>query len=188
MKRIQLIIPGQPPSKSNHYKLGTIPVAGATKCPYCHTRKVQGHLYKSPEVQEYERDFEAHTARARPETPLGYPTGADKPWGGSPGLVVHIRTWFSSWAPDCDGPAKVLLDLLQSCRFISNDSRVRRLILDKDKDSDNPRAEVEVLPWIEKDADGDLFGWAPEKCQGWLATNAPREVLDHIETLKEREL
>jgi len=62
-------------------------------------------------------------------------------------VVVMLRFFFETLGADIDGPVKPTLDALQAARVFENDNRVRLLLVEKEKDPDHPRLEVEVMPW-----------------------------------------
>ena len=60
---------------------------------------------------------------------------------------LHVRLWFvfPSNRNDLDGPIKGTLDALQAGGLYLNDRQVVRLEVDKDRDPEAPRVEVEVV-------------------------------------------
>ena len=63
------------------------------------------------------------------------------------GMVeVRIRLFMARNSGDIDGRAKKILDSIQGYGY-QNDSQVRRLVMEMETDPENPRAEVEVVPF-----------------------------------------
>lgn len=108
---------GQPPSKSNSYKIITI---GG------------GHrLGKTTALTNYEKSFFMQCGLR----------GADI----SKRFRIDVDVYFSSDRPDLDNSLKIVLDCLQSCKAIRNDRlcaeiRARKLI-----DKVNPRIEFLII-------------------------------------------
>ncbi len=115
---IEFTILGQPPSKSNSYRVG----------------KVAGHgmLYKSKELKKYEEHFQIQI----PSKYRGVKIEGD--------LCVSIICFFSSRRPDLDNAAKALLDCLQNGGVIKNDRSFIEVHLYKKLDKDNPRAIISI--------------------------------------------
>ena len=114
------VISGQPPSKSNAYKIVTI----------------GGHssLAKTKATKQYEESFFLQCSLR----------GA----GIHRRFCLEVDVFFQSDRPDLDNALKVLLDCLQACKAIKNDRlcveiRARKLI-----DKLHPRIEFTVTELI----------------------------------------
>jgi hypothetical protein len=59
---------------------------------------------------------------------------------------VVARLVFPTLGSDIDGPVKFLLDSLQAAGLVVNDTRIRRLVLEKMDPDGSPRIEVAVGP------------------------------------------
>jgi hypothetical protein len=57
---------------------------------------------------------------------------------------VTVRFVFKTRRSDADGPVKFVLDSLQAAGFVKNDSRVRRITVEKLEPDGKPRTEIEV--------------------------------------------
>lgn len=112
---ITLIIKGNPPSKSNCYRVGK----AGNRCI----------MFKGKQLKEYEASFAAQV----PE---------DCKQGFEGDLMVVMHCYFSSRRPDLDNAAKCCLDQLQATGVILNDRQVMRLFMRKYLDKENPRVEI----------------------------------------------
>jgi Holliday junction resolvase RusA-like endonuclease len=117
--KIDLIIKGNPPSKSNSYKIITI---------YGH-----GSLGKTSALKKYERDF----ALQIPETCKNQLTACK--W-----YRIYLAVYFDSNRQDLDNAAKIILDCLQKNEVIKNDRWVKFLGMAKYLDKTNPRVEIQI--------------------------------------------
>ena len=109
---------GQPPSKSNSYKIITI--AG-------HSR-----LGKTPATQSYENAFYIQVGSYKNLEIEGF-------------FELHIRVYFTTMSHDLDNALKVVLDCLQYTHTIKNDNRCTRIVADKFIDKANPRIEFRIV-------------------------------------------
>lgn len=111
-------IPGQPPSKSNTYKIV----------------KFDGHLTlsKTKATKAYETSFYWHV-------------GAYRNLGISGPFELHIRAYFASLSHDLDNSLKVVLDCLQYAKAIKNDNKCCKIVAEKFVDKDNPRIEFMLV-------------------------------------------
>lgn len=110
------IIYGQPPSKSNSYKIITI--AGRFK------------LGKTDATKKYEQDFFMQCSLRKK--------------GICKRFKLTVDVFFGSDRPDLDNAMKVLLDCLQSCEVIKNDRLCAEIHARKLIDKQNPRIEFEI--------------------------------------------
>jgi len=118
---------GQPPSKSNSYKI----------------IYYQGHpsLGKTRATEEYENSFYMQVGPYKNLAIQGF-------------FELEVRVYFSSLTHDLDNSLKVMLDCLQHANAIKNDNRCTRIVADKFIDKNNPRiefrlievGEVEIMP------------------------------------------
>lgn len=109
---------GQPPSKSNTYKIITF--AGHSK------------LGKTPATQKYEKAFYIQVGSYRNMMITGF-------------FELHIRVYFSTMSHDLDNSLKVVLDCLQQTQTIKNDNKCVRIVADKFVDKLNPRIEFKLV-------------------------------------------
>lgn len=107
------IIYGQPPSKSNAYRIITI--------------RGHGSLAKTAATKKYEESFFMQCGLRN--------ANIDKRF------KLDMDVYFSSDRPDLDNSAKVVLDMLQSCKVIKNDRLCAEIHARKLIDKENPRIE-----------------------------------------------
>ncbi|MCM1484060.1 MAG: RusA family crossover junction endodeoxyribonuclease [Muribaculaceae bacterium] len=107
---------GQPPSKSNTYRI--IELYG---------RRTLG---KTPALERYEMDFFRQCSLR----------GA----GISRRFRLTVDVFFGSDRPDLDNSLKVILDCLQACRAIKNDRLCSEIHARKFTDKKNPRIEFAI--------------------------------------------
>ena len=124
MKLIEFTIYGNPPSKSNGYKIITLPSVFAGKRP-------RSSLAKTAKLKAYERDFFSQI------------TGAQR-LGLECKITAILRVYNDSWRPDLDGSFKVIFDCLQRGGVIKNDRQIKRIVAEQFKDAQNPRVEIEL--------------------------------------------
>lgn len=107
------VIYGQPPSKSNSYKIITI----------------SGHasMAKTSATKEYEGQFYLQCPYRN--------QNIDK------FFTLDVDVYFKSNQPDLDNALKVVLDCLQSCKAIANDRFCTEIHARKLIDKENPRIE-----------------------------------------------
>lgn len=134
MKHEQVIY-GQPPSKSNQYRIITL--------------SGHGSLAKTTTLKEYEKRFYLECGAYRNRNIKGF-------------FEIYLDVYFQSNRPDIDNCLKVVLDCLQSCKAITNDRNCVKIVANKFIDKNNPRIEftlVEVNGIEEKNSKTpDLFG------------------------------
>lgn len=111
-------IVGQPPSKSNSYKV--IYVAGHSK------------LGKAAATKHYEDSFYLQTGPYKKLNIQGY-------------FELYVRVYFTTMAHDLDNALKVVLDCLQRAEAFKNDNRCTRIVADKFVDRANPRIEFRLV-------------------------------------------
>lgn len=112
------IILGNPPSKSNCYKIVAF----------------NGHasLAKTPALKQYEKDFYIQCNQYRDKNIEGY-------------FEFHVKVFYQSQRQDLDNAMKILLDCLQSCNAIKNDNKCVKIVAEKYLDKNNPRVEFEII-------------------------------------------
>lgn len=110
------IIHGQPPSKSNCYKVITI--------------NGHGSLGKTTSLKAYEESFFMQCSMRRANTSKRFKIIAD--------------VFFKSDQPDLDNAFKIILDCLQSCKAIKNDRLCAEIHARKLIDKENPRVEFVI--------------------------------------------
>ena len=108
---------GNPPSKSNSYKI--VKIRGVTT------------LAKTPALIKYENDFYIQCNHYRDKNIEGY-------------FKFTADIFYSSQRLDLDNCAKIILDCLQRCKAIKNDNRCTELHLRKFLDKQNPRIEFSI--------------------------------------------
>ena len=112
---------GQPPSKSNSYKIITL----------------NGHfkLGKTAATKKYEQDFFMQCSLRKK--------------GICKRFKITLDVYFNSDRPDLDNSCKVILDCLQTCGAIKNDRFCAEIHARKLIDKRNPRIEFEIEELIE---------------------------------------
>lgn len=121
MKHEQVIY-GQPPSKSNSYKIITVTTNG----------KKHGSLSKTDAMNKYEHDFILQCGAYRNKNIKGF-------------FELYIDVYFHSNQPDLDNALKVILDCLQLCKAIKNDRDCVKIVAQKFVDKNRPRAEFTLV-------------------------------------------
>lgn len=111
------VIIGQPPSKSNSYRIVTI---GG-----------HGSLAKTAKLKEYERSFYLQCNKYRNKAISGF-------------FELYLDAYMSSQRPDLDNIFKVVLDMLQSCKAIANDRNCVKIVAQKFVDKKEPRIEFTI--------------------------------------------
>lgn len=109
---------GQPPSKSNSYRIVRINGVSAIR--------------KTDAVEQYEQNFYIQLGQYKNLNITGF-------------FELHIRCYFRSLSSDLDGAFKVILDTLQTAHAIKNDNRCTRIVADKFVDKLNPRIEFRLV-------------------------------------------
>lgn len=107
---------GQPPSKSNCYKVITL--------------SGHGSLGKTTALKSYEESFFMQCGLRGANINKRFKIKAD--------------VYFKSDQPDLDNAFKVILDCLQTCRAIKNDRLCAEIHARKLIDKENPRIEFEI--------------------------------------------
>lgn len=120
-----MTIYGQPPSKSNCYRV--VRIAG------------HGSLSKTAQLRKYEEDFFM-------QCPLRGKMTATR-------FRLTVDVYYRSDLPDLDNALKVILDCLQNCRAIKNDRLCAEIHARKLIDKANPRIEFDIEELTEKDTD-----------------------------------
>lgn len=116
MKLPRQIIYGQPPSKSNCYKVITI--------------RGHGSLGKTTALKAYEESF--------------FMQCSIRHMNVSKRFKLTAYVFFKSDQPDLDNAFKIILDCLQSCKAIKNDRLCAEIHAHKMIDKLNPRVEFEI--------------------------------------------
>lgn len=111
------VIYGNPPSKSNCYKIVTI--------------RGHGSLAKTEGLRKYEADFYIQCNHYRNKNIEGY-------------FEVYVDAFFDSQRQDLDNVLKCLLDCLQHVKAFKNDNKVVKIVAQKFLDKKNPRIEFEL--------------------------------------------
>lgn len=112
------VIYGNPPSKSNCYRI----VKFGNKAS----------LAKTPALKKYEQDFFIQCNEYRDKNIEGY-------------FEFHVKVFYQSQRQDLDNAMKILLDCLQSCKAIKNDNKCVKIVAEKYLDKNNPRVEFEII-------------------------------------------
>jgi Holliday junction resolvase RusA-like endonuclease len=108
---------GNPPSKSNCYRIITI---GG-----------HGSLAKTKALKKYEDDFFIQCDKYRNKNIDEY-------------FEFHVRVFYPSQRADLDNSLKCVLDCLQKCKAISNDNKCTRIVAEKFLDKERPRIEFMI--------------------------------------------
>lgn len=111
------IIYGQPPSKSNAYRVVTI--------------HGHGSLAKTAATKKYEESFFMQCGLRN--------ANIDKRF------MLDMDVYFASDRPDLDNSCKVVLDMLQTVKAIKNDRKCAEIHARKFIDKDNPRIEFKII-------------------------------------------
>lgn len=114
---IQIIL-GNPPSKSNCYRI----VKFGNKAS----------LAKTPALNAYRESFFMQCGKYRDKNITGF-------------FEFHVKAYLTSMAQDLDNILKELLDSLAACGGIKNDNRCVKIVAEKYLDKVNPRVEFEVI-------------------------------------------
>lgn len=117
MKHEQVIY-GNPPSKSNQYRI--INIGG------------HGSLGKTDALHKYERDFYLQCGAYRNKNIKGF-------------FELYIDVYFQSNRPDLDNALKSTLDCLQGCKAIANDRNCVKIVANKFIDPVRPRLEFTIV-------------------------------------------
>ena len=117
MKHEQVIY-GQPPSKSNQYRIITL--------------SGHGSLAKTTTLKEYEKRFYLECGAYRNRNIKGF-------------FEIYLDVYFQSNRPDIDNCLKVVLDCLQSCKAITNDRNCVKIVANKFIDKNCPRIEFTLV-------------------------------------------
>lgn len=111
-------IVGQPPSKSNTYKIITL--------------SGHGSLAKTPGLKAYENSFYMQVGKYRNLMIEGY-------------FEIHLRVYFATMSHDLDNSLKIILDCLQYTKTIKNDNKCVKIVAEKFIDKSNPRIEFRLV-------------------------------------------
>ena len=122
---MKFVIFGNPPSKSNGYKVIAVPNGKGG---------FRGSLCKTDRLVAYEKSF---ALQVRPSMRVGL----------SMPLTVRLTVFFSSRRPDLDGAFKILLDCLQKNGIIENDRLIHQIQAVKKLDKKSPRVVFEIEPY-----------------------------------------
>lgn len=109
---------GNPPSKSNCYRIITL--AG------------HGSLAKTKALNQYEKDFYIQCNKYRNKNIEGY-------------FEFHVDVFYPSQRADLDNSLKLILDCLQKVKAIKNDNRCVKIVAQKYLDKKEPRIEFELI-------------------------------------------
>lgn len=112
------VIFGNPPSKSNCYKIVTI--------------HGKGTLAKTPALKKYESDFYIQCNHYRNKDIKGY-------------FELHAKVFYPSQRSDLDNSLKCLLDCLQKIKGVANDNKCVKIVAEKFLDKKDPRVEFYVI-------------------------------------------
>lgn len=111
------VIHGNPPSKSNCYRIITI--------------NGHGSLAKTPALKKYENDFYIQCNHYRNKSIYGY-------------FELHIQVFYPNQRADLDNSLKCVLDCLQKVKAIENDNKCVKIVAEKYLDKANPRIEFTI--------------------------------------------
>jgi Holliday junction resolvase RusA-like endonuclease len=122
MKHEQVIY-GSVPSKSNCYKIITLPGRGG---------KNHGSLAKTDAMKTFEKNFYLQCGAYRNKNVQGF-------------FELYVDVYFQSNQPDLDNSLKGLLDCLQTCKAIKNDRNCVKIVANKFIDKNSPRLEFTLV-------------------------------------------
>ena len=111
-------ITGQPPSKSNTYKIITL--------------SGHGSLAKTPGLKSYENAFYMQVGKYRNLMIEGF-------------FELHLRVYFATMSHDLDNSLKIILDCLQYTKTIKNDNKCVKIVAEKFIDKSYPRIEFRIV-------------------------------------------
>lgn len=111
---MEQIIYGNPPSKSNCYRI--ISING------------HGSLAKTSALKKYENDFYIQCNQYRNKNIDNY-------------FEIYVKVFYPSQRSDLDNSLKCLLDCLQKVKAITNDNLCVKITAEKYLDKLNPRIE-----------------------------------------------
>ena len=111
------VIYGQPPSKSNQYRIITL--------------HGHGSLAKTSAMKAYEKKFYLECGAYRNRNISGF-------------FELYVDVYFQSNQPDLDNSLKVMLDCLQTCNAIKNDRNCVKIVANKFIDRVRPRIEFTI--------------------------------------------
>ncbi len=160
---IKLTIFGNTPSKSNCYRIITLP---GKRLANGERGKGHSSLTKTDALKNYERNFYRQL------------TGAHKKALACP-LTFRATVFYDSRRPDIDNATKVLLDCLQKGGVIVNDRQFMRIILTRGLDTKNPRVEMELTEYIADDTQ-TLFPPDAAEVSAWIDANAPDRIREFL--------
>lgn len=112
-------ISGNVPSKSNCYKIITL--------------SGHGSLAKTKALKQYEESFL-------------WQCGAYRNANINTMFEFNVRVYYPSKRSDLDNAMKVLLDMLQKAKAITNDNLCCKIVAEKFIDKVNPRVEFSITP------------------------------------------
>jgi len=108
---------GNPPSKSNCYKIITL--------------SGHGSVCKTKALKQYENDFYIQCNHYRNKNIQGY-------------FEIYIDVFYPSQRSDLDNSLKCTMDCLQKVKAIENDNRCVKIVAQKFLDKLNPRIEFTI--------------------------------------------
>ena len=108
---------GNPPSKSNCYKIIAL--------------GKHASLAKTPALKKYENDFYIQCNLYRNKNITGY-------------FEFHVDVFYPSQRSDLDNSLKCVLDCLQKVKAIENDNKCVKIVAQKFLDKANPRIEFTI--------------------------------------------
>lgn len=111
------IIYGNPPSKSNSYRIITI--------------SGHGSLAKTKAMKDYENSFYIQCNKYRNRNIEDY-------------FELYLDVFYPNQRSDLDGCMKVILDCLQKCGAIKNDNKAVKIVAQKFLDKERPRIEFVI--------------------------------------------
>ncbi len=122
---------GKVPSKSNCYRVVTIP---GKRDPVTFKQKSHGSLAKTTELKRYESNFF-----------LQIPPKLRR-WKLDEEFAFHVDVYYEDRRPDLDNAMKVILDCLQKGDVIQNDRLCVEIHAYRHVDKKNPRIEFKIVP------------------------------------------
>lgn len=112
------VIFGNPPSKSNAYRIITL--------------NGHGSLAKTDALKKYEKSFYMQCNQYRNKCIKGF-------------FEIHLKAYYPSMRTDLDNVLKCLLDCLEYVKAIENDNKCIKIVAEKFIDKANPRIEFYIV-------------------------------------------
>jgi Holliday junction resolvase RusA-like endonuclease len=127
---LRLIIPGNPLSQNQSYRVGHPYAKGHRSCPMCHRPATPGSIIHTEAAKAFMRKVHLLALAARPPG-----------WSLDGIYDLECVYYFDSRRPDGDGPGKLTRDALQKALY-DNDRQVRDFMQRRRLDREHPRIDL----------------------------------------------